>query len=109
MSAQDLAKGLVALDDDEVRQKVAAGELPAAGALDLTEEEQGLLRGAAEDYPEVAGFAFDAYFKIDGLTDSVSFAFGKTATPGGTHPEATVVSASWNQAFDYLKFKLGDA
>ena len=52
-----------------MRQKVAAGDLAAAGELDLTDEEAGLLRGAADDYPEVAGFAFDAFIKIDGFGD----------------------------------------
>ncbi len=65
MSAEDLAQGLRAIDDEDVRQKVAAGDLSAAGDLDLTDEEAGLLRGAADDYPEVAGFMFDAFVKIE--------------------------------------------
>ena len=63
MSAEDLARGLRAIDDEDVRQKVAAGDLSAAGDLELTDEEAGLLRGAADDYPEVAGFMFDAFMQ----------------------------------------------
>jgi len=65
MSAEDLAQGLRAIDDEDVRHKVAAGDLSAAGDLDLTDEEAGLLRGAADDYPEVAGFFFDVFAKFD--------------------------------------------
>ena len=67
MSAEDLAQGLRAIDEEDVRQKVAAGDLSAAGDLDLTDEEAGLLRGAADDYPEVAGFFFDVFFKPVGF------------------------------------------
>ena len=67
MPKEDLAKGLKAIEADDVRTKVAAGDIGAAGELDLTEEEAALLRSAAEDpdYPEVAGFAFESYVKID--------------------------------------------
>ena len=67
MSAEDLAQGLRAIDEEDVRQRVAAGDVGAAGDLALTDEEAGLLRGAAEDYPEVAGFMFDAFIKLDGF------------------------------------------
>ena len=46
-------RALRAIDED-VRQEVAAGDLSAAGDFDLTDEEASLLRGAADDYPEVA-------------------------------------------------------
>jgi hypothetical protein len=80
MSAEDLAQGLRAIDDEDVRQKVAAGDLSAAGDLDLTDEEAGLLRGAADDYPEVAGFFFDVFAKFDvgeKPLESVSPAYGQ--------------------------------
>jgi len=67
MSAEDLARGLRAIDEEDVRRKVAAGDLSAAGDLELTDEEAGLLRGAADDYPEVAGFFFDVFIKFDGF------------------------------------------
>ena len=56
MSAEDLAKGIEALEDDEVRSAVADGDLSAFAALELTDEEVGLLEGAASEYPEVVGF-----------------------------------------------------
>ncbi len=95
MPKEDLAKGLKAIEADDVRTKVAAGDIGAAGELDLTEEEAALLRSAAEDpdYPEVAGFAFESYVKIDvpanpmephslgstgaGLGEDTSLNFGK--------------------------------
>lgn len=90
MSREDLVKGLRAIDDDEVRRRVASGDVAAAGALELTGEEAALLRGAAEDYPEVSGFAFesafDSYLKIDSARPSMrgikidSFQWG--ASPG---------------------------
>jgi len=80
MSAEDLAQGLRAIDEEDVRHKVAAGDLSAAGALDLTDEEAGLLQGAADDYPEVAGFMFDVFAKFDVAGDkpleSLSPAYG---------------------------------
>ena len=74
MSTEDLAKGLKAIEDETVRNKVAEGDLVAAGELDLTEEEAALLKSAAEDpeYPEVAGFAFDSYMKIDGIEETIN-------------------------------------
>ena len=56
MSVEDLEAGIRALEDDEVRARVADGDLVAAGDLDLTDEEQGLLAAFASDYPEVVGF-----------------------------------------------------
>lgn len=95
MSADDLAQGLRAIDEEDVRQKVAAGDLAAAGELDLTDEEAGLLRGAADDYPEVAGFAFDAFIKIDGFGD------GSFGGAGGKEL-VKLDSPSYNQALQYL-------
>ena len=67
MSAEDLARGCGQSTRRSVRQKVAAGDLAAAGDLDLTDEEAGLLRGAADDYPEVAGFFFDVFIQARGF------------------------------------------
>lgn len=58
MSAEALATGLQTLEDDDVRAAVAAGDVSAAGDLDLTDEERALLVGAAEDAPEVSGFDY---------------------------------------------------
>jgi hypothetical protein len=56
MSAEDLTKGIEALEDEEVRAAVADGDLSAFAGLELTGEEVALLEGAASDYPEVFGF-----------------------------------------------------
>lgn len=55
MSADDLAKGIEALEDDEVRAAVGGGDLSAFAGLELTDEEVALLEGAADEYPEVVG------------------------------------------------------
>lgn len=52
MSSDELAKGLRAIDDEDVRSRVAAGEISAAGDLDLTDEEAGLLRGRPTTTPK---------------------------------------------------------
>ena len=75
MSAQDLKKGLEALGDDDVRAKVADGDVAAAGELELTEEEQGLLVGAASDEPEVVGHLMGA--GLLGLTTAPQLSTGR--------------------------------
>jgi hypothetical protein len=88
MSAEDLARGLRAIDEEDVRQKVAAGDLSAAGDLELTDEEAGLLKGAADDYPEVAGFFFDVFVKFD--------------VAGGEKPLESL-SPAYGQALQYVQ------
>jgi hypothetical protein len=88
MSAEDLALGLRAIDEEDVRQKVAAGDLSAAGDLELTKEEAGLLQGAADDYPEVAGFFFDVFAKFD--------------VAGGEKPLESL-SPAYGQALQYVQ------
>jgi hypothetical protein len=61
MSAEDVAHALMAMDDRELRVRVAGGDLAAVGADDLPEHEQQLLVAAAASVPgddevEVAGF-----------------------------------------------------
>jgi hypothetical protein len=88
MSAEDLAKGIAALEDDEVRTAVADGDLSAFEGLELTEEEVGLLEGAASDYPDVVGFDIRGglmnlgvapTLKIDDITQDVTVNKAKTA------------------------------
>ena len=64
MTREDFSRGLRALDREDIRDKVAAGNLGALEDLDLSEEEVRLLQQAAKDYPEVSGFAFDAFLEI---------------------------------------------
>jgi hypothetical protein len=58
MSTEDVRRALEAIDDAEVRGRVAGGDLSDLGDLSLDEAETALVRGAAGDYPEVAGFQF---------------------------------------------------
>ena len=59
MSEQDLAQALTALEADEIRAAVAAGDLSAVGELELTDEERELLVAAASGEPEVVGFGIN--------------------------------------------------
>jgi hypothetical protein len=49
------------MDDEETRERLSQDDFEAVGGLVLTEEEQGLVRDAAGDYPEVAGFSFETF------------------------------------------------
>src|SRR2546423_660796 len=51
MPAEAVAQALMALDDPDVRQRVAAGDF-AALTLDLTPEEEALVSGATPVLPE---------------------------------------------------------
>jgi len=96
MSADDLARGMRAIDDEDVRQKVAAGDLSAAGDLELADEEAGLLQGSADDYPEVAGFFFDVFIKGEGIGDGSLGGTGKIYDKWNPSP-------SYGNAVEYLQ------
>jgi hypothetical protein len=49
MAAEDVAKVLVALADDDVRKAVASGDLKPLGKLRLSKEEASMVREAAQD------------------------------------------------------------
>jgi hypothetical protein len=49
MAVDTLAKGLMALENDETRSAFAKGDFSSLGDGALTEEEASLLKGAAED------------------------------------------------------------
>ncbi len=73
-------------DDEEVRTAVAAGDTAALEDLELSEEERAMLVAAADDFPEVEGFASFTDLKI----------------PGGgiTYPKVTLPS-SFNKVATY--------
>ncbi len=50
--------------DDSVRQRLAAGDFAAVEGIDLSAEEQTLVKDAASDMPEVAGYASDIFAKL---------------------------------------------
>jgi hypothetical protein len=58
MSKQDVGRALHAMDEESVRERLAGGDFAAVDGLDLTADEQAMVREAADDYPEVAGFAW---------------------------------------------------
>ena len=66
MAKEDVAKALQAMGDEAVRANMAKGDFSDVPGLDLNAEEQQLVRDAAGDYPEVAGFAFDAFTQAHG-------------------------------------------
>ena len=77
MAKQDVTKALRAMGNDAVRANMAKGDFSDVPELELTAEEQQLVRDAAGDYPDVAGFAFDAFIgSPDGLV------VGTLAKPG---------------------------
>lgn len=63
MSVDDLVEGLRAIENADVRASVAAGDVSAAGKLELNDEERQLLIGAAEDFPQVLGFSANVLLK----------------------------------------------
>jgi len=58
----DVKQALLAMDDEDVRSRIADGDLSDLDQLDLSPEEREMVKNAATDYPEVAGFAMMAYF-----------------------------------------------
>ena len=68
MGRQDVQQALRAMEaDDTVRERLAAGDFAVVDGLDLSAEEQTLVKDAASDMPEVAGYAFDTFLKLDGI------------------------------------------
>ena len=66
MSAEDVARALMMMDDRELRVRVARGDLAAVGAEDLPDHERDLLVAAAaavpgDDEVEVAGHQMVAF------------------------------------------------
>ncbi len=56
MGREDVARALVAMNDDEVRAALGGGDFSTVTELDLTDQEKEMVQGAAEDWPEVSGF-----------------------------------------------------
>jgi hypothetical protein len=98
MGKDDVRSALEAMDDDEVRSRLAAGDFAAVGGLELSDHERDLVQQAAADYPEVAGFAFDAFLtspKVESLP----------AVQGGASPLEGKFKLPFNyqSALDYIK------
>ena len=58
MAADDVAKALMAMDDESVRARVAEGDLEGLGLPGLSPEERELVREAATDDPEISGYTY---------------------------------------------------
>jgi len=56
MAIDDVARCLMAMDDDGLRRRVAHGDVDGLDATGLTEEERELLVSAAQDDAETIGF-----------------------------------------------------
>lgn len=101
MSADDLARGIEALDDEEVRAKVAEGDLSAAGDLELTDDEQALLVAAASDEPDVVGFGINT--GLLGLGGDALAGHKVTGTPGTTVNKAKTADKAFKAMDAYIK------
>ncbi len=67
MGRLDVRKALAAMDADEtVRERLAEGDFVSVDGLELTAEEQILVQDAANDMPEVAGFAAGFLLGVEG-------------------------------------------
>mgnify|MGYP001144908033 CR=1 FL=1 len=65
MGRPDVRKALIAMESsDDIRSQLAAGNFGAVDGLDLSADEQSLVRDAASDMPEVALFAADTFLKL---------------------------------------------
>ncbi len=98
MSAEDLARGIAALEDDDVRAAVAGGDLSAFARLSLTAEEVDLIEGAASDYPDVVGFDIRA-----GLLNLGLPALKIDPTPDITVNKAKTADKAYTQMDGYIK------
>lgn len=65
MTREAVGAALNAMADEEVRSKIAAGDLSVLDDDDLTDAEREILVGAAEDYPEVSGYSFNFSFNFN--------------------------------------------
>lgn len=72
MGRTDVWRALQAVDeDDDVRERVAAGDFDALDDVELSAEEQLLVRDAASDMPEVSGFTADLFSQFHDSKDFV--------------------------------------
>ena len=81
MGKQDVRQALVAMQDDEVRGHLLSGDFSDLDELTLTEHERQLVQGAASDYPDVAGFAYDAFWKYDLVIDEATASSPSPSVP----------------------------
>jgi len=100
MGSKDVREALVAMEEDEdVRARLAGGDFGAVEGLELSDDEQTLVRDAANDMPEVAGFASDYLLELDGIKGESAMHVKLDALSvklGG-------MASKWNLAWKYGK------
>jgi hypothetical protein len=70
MPKDDVKRALEAMVNDEaIADQMAAGDFSGVDGLDLSTEEQTLVKDAACDLPEVAGFAVDMFLNFSKLEE----------------------------------------
>jgi len=74
MSREDVQGALEAMDDGEVRERLAAGDFSDVAGSALDEHEKELVRGAAADYPDVSGFYYTMDLNHDLFAKNFAFA-----------------------------------
>jgi len=101
MGNKDVRLALVAMEtDDALRERLADGDFGALDGLELSADEQTLVRDAAADMPDVAGFASDYLLQLDGVKGESSMAVKLDAIAlnlGGR-------SQKWGVAWKYGQF-----
>jgi hypothetical protein len=99
MSRQDVAAALEAMQDDSKREQLAAGDY---SGLDLTDDEQSLVRRAAASYPEVVPF-----FTLIELQLNTDIASSVSGGPAAGQPADLLLPAvqsvgdDWHAAYTY--------
>ena len=90
MAADDVAKALLAMDDDTVRRAVAAGDFTGIDPPTLDEGELGLLRAAAAEDAEdaeVSGFIIcDRFITCNGIAGLGAFGVALNFSKGSKVP-----------------------
>ena len=69
MGYEDVRHALESMGDDSVRSKLAAGDFSCLQGVELTDDEQTLVRDAADDFPDVEGFLLVSS-SLPGIMDS---------------------------------------
>lgn len=83
MAGDDVARGLMALEDESVRRRVRGGDLSALGDVQLSAKEEDLVKGAAREEadPEVAGFDWSS----SNTFAAMNYAKGNIFSPAVQH------------------------
>lgn len=82
MAADDVARALMAMDDDGVRAAVARGDLSGLVGIELDDDERVLVESAAQE-ADVEGFSFQCNFMPVGFQCNGARLIGCNMSPGG--------------------------